>query len=366
MFRRLLPIIRLVIPTALILLALDLALFRSGFYYQWIERKSTAGAVMTARAWALHQLRPGMKNVLVLGDSRIGQGFSPALANQVAARDGINFVGVAIPGSTPRVWYYFLRSIDPQGERFAAVALMADSLRDDTLLEDFTNRELDLNYLAPLATPGDLSTLPGSFSKAELQERSRIDIVFPALAMQSDLRGFLRGPRARIEDIRRWNELRWQLMSNYPGVNERVPDLKFDPATGLPSDYSGMRPGLQQKLRGYFQTMKMKPSPDRMNMLNAYRNLWIGGIATRYGEHGIPVISFQMPRGPYHGKMMPVLPASGAYAEMASVGKVELLDTGTFGNLEQPQFFFDHIHLNSTGRKQFSEQLSAELKPLIP
>lgn len=364
MFRRLRPIITILVPAILVLLVLDLALFRSGFYYQWVERESTAGALMNARAWALHQIRPGMKNVLVLGDSRIGQGFSPAIANERTNRSDINFVSLAIPGSTPRIWYYFLRSIDPQGDRFAAVVLMADSLRDDTLFEDFTNRQLDLNYLVPLVTPFDLGKLPRSFSRSELQERAALDIILPAAAMQNDIRSFIREPKARIDDIRRWNAIRWQLMWDYPGVEGRLPEL--DPATGLPFSFSSLRPGLQQKLRGYFHGMRMKPAPEKIEALNGYRSLWIGDIAARYREHGVPVIVFQIPRGPYHMQLVPALPANGTYAAMADAGQVKLLDATMFVDLEQPQYFFDQIHLNTAGRRKLSERLPGELSTLIP
>lgn len=365
MFRRLLPIIKLVVPAVLVLAAIDLLVFRSGFYYQWAERKSTVGAVMTAHDWALHQVRPGMKNILVLGDSRIGQGFSPAIAN-ATAKPGINYVGVAVPGSSPRVWYYFLRSVDPDGRLFSAVVLMADSVRDDVLLEDFPDRGIDLNYLVPLLQVRDLGKLPQSFQNSELRERARLAILFPAVSMQEDIRGFLLHPRARIDDLRRWFAIRWESVSHYPGIPDRLPELSPTLVNGLPIDLAGMRPGLQQKMRGYFQTLRLAPSPDRIAALNGYRNLWIGGIAARYQDHGVPVILFQIPRGPYHGALVPVRPADGAYAQMAKAGRIKLLPPGEFIDLEQPKYFFDHLHLNSAGRKEFSTRLPAALTPFIP
>jgi lysophospholipase L1-like esterase len=112
--------------------------------------------------------------------------------------------------------------------------------------------------------------------------------------------------------------------------------------------------------------MHMQPAREQIEALNAYRSLWIGDITARYREHGVPVIVFQMPRGPYHMQMVPALPANGAYAAMADAGQVKLLDATTFVDLEQPQYFFDQIHLNSAGRRKLSERLPDELSTLIP
>lgn len=365
MIRRLLPIIKLAVPVLLVLAMLDLLVFRSGLYYHRVERRSTAGAVMVARASALRQLRPGMKNVLVLGDSRIGQGFSAKIANANAEQTRINYVGVAVPGSSPRVWYYFLRSIDPDARHFSAVALMADSLRDDVVLERLADRGLDLNYLVPLVGLRDMAILPGSFPSAETRKRARVIIAMPMVAMQDDIRGFVRHPLARIKDWSRWNAVGWDSADNYPGIAERLPDLSSDPVGKLPIDITGMRSGLQQKMRGYFQTLGMKPAPGRSAELNGYRNLWVGKIAGHYRQRGVPVILFQIPRGAFHQALVPVRPPNGAYAAMAAAGKIELLPADAFNDLEQPQYFFDHIHLNSTGRKLFSARLPAALSPLI-
>jgi hypothetical protein len=42
-----------------------------------------------------------------------------------------------------------------------------------------------------------------------------------------------------------------------------------------------------------------------------------------------------------------------------------LLGSEPFVDLEQPQFFFDFLHLNADGRKTFSVRLAEMLMPLV-
>ena len=105
----------------------DLSLFRSGLYYRWAEPDSTAGSVVRAQMTIRHDYEPDRRNVLVLGNSRIGEGFSALLADAASGNDDLHFINGSIAGTTPRVWYYLLRAIDPDANRFSAIALMVDS-----------------------------------------------------------------------------------------------------------------------------------------------------------------------------------------------------------------------------------------------
>jgi len=124
--RPLLPLIRLCAATAACLLLVDALLFRSGAYYDWIKPTSTAGSVVGATKLIARYFEPARRNVLVLGNSQIAEGFWASEADAATAGTGLHFLNGAIAGTDPRVWYYLLRRVDPHADRFAAIALMVD------------------------------------------------------------------------------------------------------------------------------------------------------------------------------------------------------------------------------------------------
>src|SRR5262249_21779563 len=63
--------------------------------------------------------------VLGVGDSRMG--LTPRLANELSAETGYTFGNGAVPGATPRVWYYLLRDMDPQRNRYKAIVFGMDN-----------------------------------------------------------------------------------------------------------------------------------------------------------------------------------------------------------------------------------------------
>jgi len=93
---------------------------------------------------------------------------------------------------------------------------------------------------------------------------------------------------------------------------------------------------------------------------------WIGGIARRYQAHGVPVIVFVVPRGPFHALLAPVPVAAGAIAELRDAGLIRMLPGDTFVSFEQPRFFFDTLHMNRAGREAFSAMLAQKIAPLVP
>ena len=67
-----------------------------------------------------HYRDPTRRNILVLGNSQIGEGFSAQIADAASARGDskAHFVNGSIPGTTPRVWDYrvTVRVHDPKGD----------------------------------------------------------------------------------------------------------------------------------------------------------------------------------------------------------------------------------------------------------
>src|SRR5215831_5617777 len=78
-------------------ICVDGAIFHSGLYVSILAPSSYAGRVVRMTQAEKERAPSGLKEVLVLGDSRIAEGFSPTLANELGASAGLKFVSLAEP-----------------------------------------------------------------------------------------------------------------------------------------------------------------------------------------------------------------------------------------------------------------------------
>lgn len=334
-------------------LVLDQLVVRN-LYMRVVEPESTAGTTVLARDVVEAEYRPDMRNVLVIGDSRIGEGFSPVLANQIGHPHGINFVRLGLAGTTPRVWHYVLRQIDPQHDRFVAVYLMAAGYRDDEVHEDFANRALDTAYLAPMLEWRDLFDYPSSFSDEMALKQARLAVAFPESALHRDLVAFVSAPRTRVKKALVWHQGYPNWLRDYPGRPEAMPSA---PQPFAADAVLASRQGrAREELADYFRQVQAPPIDAAKAF--AYRSQWYGRIAASYAQSATAVNVFLIPRGPYHAALNIGAAPSGALANLADKHVVQLMPAALGTPYEHPEFFFDHLHLNAKGRTAFSKALA--------
>ena len=359
------PLLRLAGASAFILLLLDLALFRSGWYAHWIEPQSTAGSAYGTTLLIAHYRDPARKNVLVLGNSQIAEGFSAARADADAARADLHFVNGAVPGTTPRVWNYLLRAVDPDADRFAAVALMIDG-NLDTDREDLTNYPLDTRYLLPLLGLGDTFDYPDSFTDPNQRAAARRAILLPLQTLHDDVFAFAANPRERRRAVRPERPGWIDAVNAYEGHEERLPELSLDAASGQPLDWNGVDPALRAKLDAYFHMLRAAQDPSVRAPNDAYYRTWLGRIAARYRARGVPVFVFVVPRGPWQAELVPAPHYTGAEADAIAAGQVRAIPADAFVALEKPQYFFDTLHMNRSGRERFTRELAQRIAAQVP
>lgn len=363
--RSLAPLLRLVAASAAVLLLIDITVFRSGLYFPWAEPDSTAGSVVRGRMAIERSYEPGRKNLLVLGNSRIGEAFSATLADVASGRKDLHFVNGSIAGTTPRTWYYLLREIDPDANRFSAIALMVDYDPADTVL-DMTNYALDTSYALPLLRLTDLVDFPDTFTTPERREHARRSIILPVQALHDDIRDLLAHPFRRYRQVHHQRAAWLDSIEAYPGRDESLPDLAVDPGTGMPVAWGADEAVLRPKLEGYFRQLRAPRAPDLQSANDAYLREWLGRIVRRYAARGVPVIAFVVPRGPWHHAQAPAPVARGAVAELARDHLLHMLPGDAFVALEEPQYFFDAFHMNRAGRERFSRMFAQAAAPLVP
>ncbi len=77
------------------------------------------------------------------------------------------------------------------------------------------------------------------------------------------------------------------------------------------------------------------------------------------------MLIFEVPRGPWHGKLKPVPAPVGAMAALVDANLVEALPGDSFVGLEQPRYFFDSAHMNREGRERFSPMLARRVADVL-
>ena len=300
-----------------VLFALDAALFRSDYYVKNLEPDSYAGQVERMLRTA------GNQSIAVMGDSRIAEGFSARIADQ--RQPALRFLSAAVPGSTPRCWYYLLRDLDPAATRFKTIVLPVDTYEDEDGNWDWADRSLDLNILAARLRLGDTLTFTTSFHSSEMRWSALLVCLLKGVLLREDLQAFLAHPAARLDKaaLFRVNGTQWAY------------------------DYQGN----SKDLTGAVLSVPARPDL-KTGLHAAYRREWFGRIIGRYKGTGTSIVFLRLPRGP----VSPPVSASGS--SIRELAGVSVLPENLFDPLEKPEYFFDALHLNARGRQRFSTELA--------
>ena len=178
-------------------ICVDGAVFHSGLYVSILAPSSYAGRIWRITQPEKERAPSDLKEVLVLGDSRIAEGFSATLANELGSPAGLKFVSLAEPAASANTWYYMVREVDPTARRYAAIVIpygigyepnSADPLR--------------ISMTAPLLRYGDCFHFASGFQRSSGRFRAFIACILRGSAYQDDVVDLLSHPVARIRSIR--------------------------------------------------------------------------------------------------------------------------------------------------------------------
>ena len=100
-----------------IFICVDGVVFHTRLYTSILAPDSYAGRMAAITRAEKNRASSGLKEVLVLGDSRMAEGFSPVVANKLSSLDGFKFVNLTEPASAVNIWDYMLREVDPTRRR---------------------------------------------------------------------------------------------------------------------------------------------------------------------------------------------------------------------------------------------------------
>lgn len=344
--------LRWTISSLLLFLIVEGLIFRAGWYENYLEPESSAGIVEDYLYWLKSHPPGDVPEVLVVGDSRIGEGFSAPLADAAANRR-VHFWNFGIAGATPRAWYYELRDADPTRRRFAAIVFALDHYSDENAERPVEDSIVDLNFVIGRLRLTDCPDFAFSMRSFAYREKALAGCVVKGIPLRSDVQHFLADIPLRLRRSEQFHRDGLGYINGYEG---REQDLR-----GLSADFAARKihfpPGIDAEQHDTIVlTVTPHPPPDR-GETTAYRMRWIGRILDFYRDSPTRIVFLQLPRAPLHIPESPVPPRflTSALARP----RVTSLPRDTFEDLERPELFFDGYHLNHAGRALFSARVGA-------
>jgi hypothetical protein len=343
--------------TPLLFFLTDSLIFRLG-YTNYVEPFSSAGTVENYVSWLKRYPKGDKPEVIVVGDSRIAEGFS-AIGAEAAVGKRIRFWNFGMSGASARVWYYALRDGDPTRRRFAAIMLPLDPYQDVDSATDEEDRLLDLNYLIGRLTPLDCFDFAASFRKPPYKAQMLSGCLLRGVTLRRDLHEFLLhfSDRIKLANDIHVNGLAY--VNGYGGRPENLAGLSADFKTGT----IHFPPGADPLQRVTIQAMVMRKPSAGNGEVTAYRKKWLGRILDLYKDSPTRIVFFEIQRAPIP---IPEAPQSAAFLQWAlKRPRVAALPQSTFRDLERPEYFFDGFHLNKAGRGLFTAKLAMQIPPII-
>jgi hypothetical protein len=357
--RSLLWILIIAVLTLASTFALDAFVFRTGIYTPYLSPQSSTGSFeLTLRLEKRRRLKQPVR-ALVVGDSQMAEGFSARVANSATQRDGIEFANAASPGATMRTSYFLLRDLDPAANRYNMILI---GLRDyaDVNEEDKTNRATDLNWVIARLRLTDMWSFANSFDEPALKWRALVGGLFKGTILRADVRDFIRHVRQRIAEIHQFDSHGAEWHDGYEGNSGSLAGLSMNTATGEIRFSPGVNAGAQQEIASRLRF----PGSSAGGLETIYRKRWLLPIIARYRARGAKIVIYRMPQWPL--PLPDKFPAGPeAFVNVVrTIPGVVVLDEHVFDALERPENFFDGVHLNRTGRREFSIRLAQAVASL--
>lgn len=338
--------------------AADSLLFRTGWYAAYLEPDSSSGLLESRLYWLQNARARASPEVLVIGDSRVAEGFSSGVADSTVGQH-LHFWNFGLAGTTPRVWYYTLRDADATRRRFAAIAIALDNYSDQDWFAEFEDRATDQSYLVMRLGMGDCVDFAASMHTMQARHRALSGCLFRGMILRDDVQAFLAQPETRIAHAADWRKNGLAYLSGYGGKPENLRGLTVD----WQSRTIHFPDGISDSIRANVTTFLLPTPVPNTGALARYRQRWLSAILDLYKNSPTRLIFLQLPRAPLVQPGTEI--ARGFVDSVSHRPRVEVLPAETFADLERPEWFADGLHLNREGRPLFSARLAAQVDAIL-
>ena len=349
-------------------LALDAGIFGTGLYSQILSPFTIAGRIFYITRYERKRSATRETDLFVIGDSRIAEEFSVQQAKTTAAAHRLRFIKGGIGGSTLRVWYYLLREIDPRADRYLAIVIPLPSYRQTPALAGFmTQRLLDADILSQTLSSYDFYKLSLTYPDWLVRLKLWSRMLLQVQNYRADFEDFLADP------AKRWDLIRLQKSFDsalgYETDDDAHPEtmegLRFDSETGNLTYPVRLTSAQRALVDLAFKHVGRNSRDD-----DAYAAFWIKKIVEMYRGTQTKIIISRDPLSPLPEVLKDdAQPLASFVFELQQATGVHVIEENTFTYLEQPKYFFDPFHLNSAGRRQFTDvfvgKVAEMLKPAV-
>jgi hypothetical protein len=329
----------------------DGVIFHTRLYTSILAAESYAGRITTITQAEKDRASSGLKEVLVLGDSRMAEGFSASVADKLSSIDGFKFVNLAEPAAAVNIWDYMLREVDPARRRYWAIVVPYG-----IGFEPNSADHLRISMAAPLLRYGDCFNFASAFQRWSGRFRAFTACILRGSAFQSDVVDFLEHPITRIRSLQ-GGPKRLQSRNLYKGRDYDIVGTSYDPKTGQVTFPSR----LSEAQRDAIRDSLVKPSQSETQDFLRMQRDGIQQILNRYSVSPTEIVLTPVPRGPFAGLPGASMTFHAVFPTITTAKSVFSLPEQTFDFLEKPEYYFDGYHLNAKGRQRFTETLVTEL-----
>jgi hypothetical protein len=334
--------------------AVEFALFHTGAYTMILRHDSSTGSVETYVRNELKRVRNSPRQVLAIGDSRMG--FLARSANEL--QTGYEFASIALGGATPRDWYYMLRGADPDANRYSAIMVAVDDYEDVEIEEDTSVRAADLYYLIGRLKYSDIPYFARSYQNDPVLKWAAVrGIILKGLIYKRDFQDFLLHPTSRLQMTKLARKDSYQWYYNYVGPNQSLEGVVVDWTKRTVT----VPPGFTAAQKKIYEDRFLAPRTPHRGQRTVYMHQWLGKIYEHYRGSKTRLIFLHLPRGPFVRPDQPALNPHGSVRELAAQPGVILLPEHLFDSIERPELFLDQMHLNGPGTAEFSRILAKEV-----
>jgi hypothetical protein len=334
-----------------VFICVDGVIFHTRLYPSLLAPSSYAGRIEVITRAEKQRRSSGLKEVLVLGDSRMAEGFSAAVADKLSSVAGFKFVNLAEPASSVSIWPYMLRAVDPTKRRYWAIVVPYGSGFEPNNADN-----LRISMAAPLLRYKDCFKFASGFQQWSGRFRAFMACILRGLAYQSDVVDLLEHPITRIRSIQ-LEPQRVRSRDAYNGRNFDLVGTWYDPSTGQVT----FPPHLSEAQRNAVRESLVQPSQSETQRYLKMQRDGIQQILNRYSVSPTKIVLTPIPRGPFAGLPGAPMAFHAAFPGVTMHKAVSSLPEQSFNFLEKPEYYFDGYHLNARGRQRFTEALVAEL-----
>lgn len=337
----------------LLFILTNIFLFHSGFYNHVSHVDSYAGNTF-GRLSVLAELekKQDKKAIALIGDSTIEEGLG---ANELSQLTGKPVVNLALPGTGPTEWFHFLRSIDPQQDRFETIVIMIAP-------QNMRSRphEDGVQSLLPAASMTEMLSYAWRFEEAAQKIEYTYATFDKVFAYRRDLRDLILSP-GRIFTIRKQKKDLFDKLNNWPGETFDVCGVQRDPDTNRVTDWGELRnPEIRQLAKNTInRTTELNKRPVVSGILQP-----LSAIIEEYKNSNTRLVVLTVPFSMEHRIRANAKSIQTYYLQMQTLNNQS--NVWHWNAISESFFrdcrnFYDFRHLNERGRKVLTERFAAEL-----